>query len=52
MATHIELLDTVAVTEDIPTLAHVWGEEARAGRSRAQKRLVFQALPSEWPLAP
>src|SRR5262245_58079986 len=25
-------------------LPHVWGEEAKAGRSRAQKRLFFEAL--------
>ena len=28
-------------------LPYVWGEEAWAGWSRAQKRLFFQALPME-----
>ncbi|HMK20728.1 MAG TPA: hypothetical protein VK466_00245 [Terriglobales bacterium] len=27
-----------------PLLTHVWGETARGGGSRAQKRLFFQAL--------
>jgi transposase len=33
------------------SLAHVWGEIPRAGGTRTQKRLFFQALRVGWPLA-
>ena len=39
MATHIELLDTVAVREDIPALGLTAGELGGSGRPRGSARV-------------